>query len=264
MSEVKAIGLTDFELKDDGSFVAAFARFNEVDHDRDVTYPGAIPVKNVPISDYGHTSWPQRGGRLPVGKGQIGPDGELALIRGGFFLKTSHGADAYETVKGMGDEQEWSYGFDVVDFEAKPKAFPKARRGLKMLDIHEVSPVLLGAGVTTGTLAIKELDDDLLAGSFTEQADRVLDALKELHLREGEIVELRVKEGRAISSERRKRLEDQLEILRALVGGHESLLAETAPAPKEPAQAPDGKARLAFAQAKLREEMVRRGYSAHI
>jgi hypothetical protein len=264
--EVKSFPLVDFELKDDGEVVVAFSRIGEIDHDKDVTYKGAIPSKTVPMSDYGHTSWPQRGARLPVGKGLIGEDGDLGIFRGGFFLKTTPGRDAYETVKAMGDEQEWSYGFDVIDFEPKPKAHPGAKRGLKSLDIHEISPVLLGAGIGTGTLAIKGLDEDLLVGSFTEQSDRVLAALKELQTREEDIIVLRLKEGRAISSARRAKLAEQRDLLSDLLAGVTSLLSVTEPKPKEgdgteqPAGDPLGKSRLLAAQAKLREEITRRGY----
>jgi len=260
--EVKSFPLVDFELKDDGSVVVAFARFNEIDHDKDVTYPGSVPKdKVVPMSDFGHTSWPQRGGRLPVGKGVIGEDGDLALFKGSFFLKATQGRDAYETVKAMGDEQEWSYGFDVVDFEPKPKNFPGARRGLKALDIHEISPVLMGAGKSTGTLAIKDMDGDLLVGSFSEQADRVLAALKDLHVREEDIIDLRLKEGRAISSDRRKRLEEQRDLLRELLAGHESLLSETEPKPKGEGEEPKGRnVSLLAARARLHAEMTARGY----
>jgi hypothetical protein len=269
VSELKAFQPVDFDLKDDGAVVVAFSRFNEIDRDADVTYPEAIASgKSIPMSDFGHTSWPARGGRLPTGKGVTRVDGDLAIFDGGFFLKTAQGANAYETVKAMGDDQEWSYGFDVKDYEPRPKNFPGAKRGLKSLDVFEVSPVLIGAGKSTGTLAIKELlgldEDDLLVGSFTEQAERVLTALKDLHVREEDIIDLRLKEGRKISSERRARLAAQTELLRELLAGHESLLAETEPKPaeEEGTHPADGKSLNAHAAAaQIREEMVRRGYA---
>lgn len=263
MSEIKSLPVYDFDLKDDGSVVVAFSKMNEIDRDADVTFPGAIPAKSVPMSDYGHTSWPQRGGRLPVGLLDIKEDGGLGVARGAFFLKTTHGRDAYETVKGMGDLQEWSYGFDVKDFINKPKEFPGAKRGLKLLDIFEVSPVLIGSGKSTATLGIKELElDDLLAGSFSEQADRVLAALKELHVREEDIIDLRLKEGRAISGDRRARLTAQRDLLAELLAGHESLLSETEPKPKAEPPVEEGKnlAPALQAQARLRAVMFERGY----
>lgn len=265
VSEMKSMPVADFDLKDDGSVLVAFAKYNEIDHGKDVIYPGSIAEgKVLPMSAYGHTSWPHRGSQLPPGRGTLKSDGDLALFDGRFFMNTTHGRDTYEVVKEMGDQQEWSFGFDVLDFDPKPKAFPGARRGLKALDVHEVSPVLLGEGKTTFTAAIKGIgdEDELLAGSFSEAADRVLVALKDLHLREEDIVNLRLKEGRAISSERRRRLEEQLAILQELVAGHTSLLAETEPKPRteDGTHEMDGKARLAFARAQFSEEIIRRGY----
>lgn len=264
VSELKAFPLHDFDLKSTGEVAVAFSRLGEIDHDKDVTFPGAIPTKEVPMSGYGHTSWPQRGSALPPGKGSIKEDGNLGVFRGQFFMKTAHGHDTYETVKELGELQQWSYGFDVLDFEPKPKNYPGARRGLKALDIHEISPVLLGAGKSTQTLAIKGLDDDLLVGSFSDQADRVLAALKELQVREEDIIDLRLKEGRAISSARRAKLAEQRDLLASLLEGVTTMLAESEPKPKdgdgEPAAEAMGKSYLLAAQAKLREEITRRGY----
>lgn len=152
--ERKAGGVADFELSEEGEVMVAFARTGVVDYDRDYTFPGAFPAKDVPISAYGHNSWPERGGVLPAGKGRISEVKDLAVLRGGFFVDTTSGRDTYLTVKHLGDLQEWSYGFDVTA-KADPPAGVKARRGIKSLDVHEVSPVLLGAGRETGTMAIK-------------------------------------------------------------------------------------------------------------
>lgn len=265
VSEVKSFPVTDFDLTKDGAVVVKFSTLNEIDHDKDVTYPGAIPSKDLPMSGYGHTSWPNRGSALPPGRGTIKEEGNHGIFRGQFFMQTTHGRDTYETVKAMEDLQEWSYGFDVKDFEPKPKSFPGAKRGLKSLDIHEISPVLMGAGLGTGTLAIKELDmevDELLAGSFSDQADRVLAALKALHVREEDIIDLRLKEGRAISADRRARLAAQRDLLAELLAGHESLLSETEPKPKDVEE--EGKAAnvapLLVARARLHAELSARGY----
>jgi hypothetical protein len=54
--------------------------------------------------------------------------------------------------------QEWSYSFDILDasfgeFEGKQVRF------LRKLKVHEVSPVMLGAGIGTHTRAIKSDGD---------------------------------------------------------------------------------------------------------
>lgn len=151
--------LTGTEVKadsDSGEVVAVFSTFNVIDHDGDVTLPGAFddgaPVR---ISAYNHASW---GPALPVGRGKIRVEDDRALMEGKFFLNTTHGRDTFETVKQMADLGEWSYGFDIVqahdgEQEGRPVQY------LEKLKVHEVSPVLLGAGIGTATLSAKSLDD---------------------------------------------------------------------------------------------------------
>ncbi len=98
--------------------------------------------------------WGHRWGDLPVGKGVIHADEEKAWVDGAFFLDTVGGLDTYKTVKNLGELQEWSFGFDVEEsslgqFEEQDVQF------LEALDTHEVSPVMLGAGIGTETTAIK-------------------------------------------------------------------------------------------------------------
>jgi hypothetical protein len=149
-----------FEWKDGtepGSFRATLATFLVVDKDGDVTFPGAFPAgKEIPISAYGHASWM---GALPVGKGVIGADDKIAWVDGKFFTDTVAGADTYKTVKQLGKLGEWSYGYDPTKelgpTDSAMAEYPGAQRGLVKLEVYEASPVLLGAGVGTGTTAIK-------------------------------------------------------------------------------------------------------------
>src|SRR3989304_4612736 len=63
----KAFTPFDFKLSETGDVTVAFSRFNVIDSDNDVTFPGAMPVgKSVPMSAFGHTSWD---GALPTGVG---------------------------------------------------------------------------------------------------------------------------------------------------------------------------------------------------
>lgn len=144
------------ELKADGEgepgeFTAVFSRFNVVDHDGDVTIPGAFKDgQQVRIAYWGHR-WQD----LPVGRGVIHQDGEKAWVDGKFFLDTIAGKETYQTVKNLEELQEWSYGFDVE--EAEPGVFDgQDVVFLRRLEVYEVSPVLLGAGIGTGTTDIKD------------------------------------------------------------------------------------------------------------
>jgi HK97 family phage prohead protease len=145
--------ITPIELKADGEageFKAIFSTFNVIDLQGDVTLPGAFKDgQTVRVSYWGHR-WED----LPVGRGVIHADDEKAWIDGKFFMDTDAGLETYKTVKNLGELQEYSYGFDIDQaddgvFEGVPVRF------LKALTVHEVSPVFLGAGIGTGTVAIK-------------------------------------------------------------------------------------------------------------
>ena len=140
-----------------GEVEAVFAVLNVIDHDGDVTLPGAFESgTEVRISAYNHESWK---GALPVGKGVISEVGDQAILKGQFFLDTTGGRDTFEVVKQMGDLQEWSYGYDVLVGEPGAKDGQRVQF-LKRLAVHEVSPVMLGAGIDTRTLAVKGRQGD--------------------------------------------------------------------------------------------------------
>lgn len=142
------------EVKDaaQGLVTAVFCTFDVIDLDGDVIMKEAIPDgAPVRISAYNHESW---NGAMPVGKGIIRTTATEAILEGQFFLNTTHGHDAFEVVKQMGDLQEWSWGFDIDDAEPATVDGRTVRR-IKRTVVHEVSPVLLGAGLHTRTLATK-------------------------------------------------------------------------------------------------------------
>jgi len=169
MSGVKAEG-------DSGHVTAIFARFNVIDHDGDVTLPGAFedgaPVR---ISSYNHGSW---GGSLPVGRGVIKVVGdEYAALDGQFFMDTSHGRDTFLTVKSMAELGEWSYGYDTLESESG-QVEGEDVNFLKKQKVHEVSPVLLGAGIGTQTLSAKAFKiDDATDDELAEQVKSAVEAL---------------------------------------------------------------------------------------
>lgn len=218
----KAGPASRFELDGakEGDFLVAFAKADgsTIDKDGHVTDPGAFPTKRVPVSSYGHTSWPQKGARLPVGVTEIGEDvaTKTAVAAGSFFIDTSHGRDTYLTVKGLGDLQEWSYGYRVLRAE-KAKVDGKSAVRLKALDVRELSPVLVGAGEGTRTIGIKGDETGPLAGlPFGEDFDRVLVDVDAIVARSKSLRELRTKEGRELSDANRTRLERLRDSINAL------------------------------------------------
>lgn len=154
MSQHKQLSHVEIKSADRGEVSAVFSTFNVVDSDGDVTLPGAFTDgEEVLISSYGHTSW---FGALPVGKGRIRTTKSEAILDGQFFMGTTHGRDTFAVIKALGGAQQWSYGYDVLDSDAG-KFDGRDVRLLKKLKVHETSPVLIGAGVNTRTLAVKAL-----------------------------------------------------------------------------------------------------------
>jgi hypothetical protein len=196
----KAFTPVEFKLSDTGEVMVAFSRLMVIDHDNDVTFPGAVPVgKSVPISDYGHTSWE---GAPPTGKGIISEVGDLGVLTGGFFMETDQGRNAYHTTKAMADLQQWSYGYDVLP-PSGPGVFEGQRvRELRKLDIYEISPVLLGSGIGTHTLAIKSgsPEPDL---PYAAHASWLREAVTAFTDRTGERAAWRAEEGRGLSGANR-------------------------------------------------------------
>lgn len=147
-------GLAGLEVKDAdrGEITAVFATFGVIDSHGDVTRPGAFTDgAQVCISSYGHTSWQ---GALPVGKGRIRTTRTEAILEGRFFLDTPAGRDTFTVVKQIGELQEFSYGYDAQRFSFGEHEGQRVRF-LEQLKVHEVSPVLVGAGVGTRLLTAK-------------------------------------------------------------------------------------------------------------
>jgi hypothetical protein len=143
------------ELKGDdqpGHFRAEFATLNVIDHDQDVTEPGAFQDGQETVIE----AWNHNYGDLPVGKGVIHEEKDKAILDGHFFLDTIGGQEHYKTVKNLENLQEWSYTFEVTDsglgtFEDQDVRF------LRGLDVWGIAPVQRGAGIETRTVAIKSL-----------------------------------------------------------------------------------------------------------
>ncbi|MFQ5850899.1 MAG: HK97 family phage prohead protease [Candidatus Binatia bacterium] len=141
-------------LNENGEGAAVIATLDVVDKDNDVTRPGAFGnqvVFKVPVHD-----WKM----VPIGKARIEEVADEAIAHFKLNLKTTLGREWYEHLKfdmeNPPAKQQYSYGFSIPDGGSEDGEFDgKMVRFLKKLVVHEVSPVLLGAGVGTRTLAIK-------------------------------------------------------------------------------------------------------------
>jgi hypothetical protein len=178
----KSLARLEIKDADKGLVEAVFATLDKTDKDKDVTLKGAFedgaPVR---ISAWGHSSWPERGARLPVGKGAMRETKSEAVMDGQFFMDTTDGRDTFGVVKALteddGPGQEWSYGFDVLDSERGEKDGERVRF-LKKLKVYEVSPVLVGAG-DTRTLALKGVKELPGGRTVNEIRDLLRTALDE-------------------------------------------------------------------------------------
>lgn len=216
----KSISGIDVKSADKGEVSAVFSTFNVIDKDGDVTLPGAIKDgTEVVISAYGHTSW---GGALPVGKGVIRVTDTEAVLEGKFFLNTTQGRDTFEVVKELHAGQEWSYSLQDVtakrgEFEGQQVNF------LESINVKEVSPVLVGAGVNTRTLATKGLMS--LQDQITEAMDVVVAVIDSAE----RVDALRAEQGKSLSkvnAESLDGLRGHLERLKSLLEPEEATASE--------------------------------------
>lgn len=187
--------LRGVEVKDEakGEVQAVFATYNVIDSDKDVTLSGAFEDgAEVLISSYGHKSWE---GALPVGKGVIRTTKTDAILDGQFFMDTAAGADTFRTVKQLGTLGQWSYGYDAVKFSFGEFEGEQVRF-LEKQAVHEVSPVLLGAGVGTRTLSAKSKNL-----TFADEGAAVLAAVAAFGERAADVLAMRQQKGKGLSPE---------------------------------------------------------------
>lgn len=153
-SETKS--LTMERMDDAGNGLARIATLSAVDHDGDTYAPGAFSWRGgqqwVPILPAHNRI------AMPLGKARVYEEGDAAYAELHINLNSEAGREWHAALKFDREHgaavQEWSYGFGVIDWE-KGSVGGKQVRVLKRLDVHEVSPVIRGAGVGTGTLALK-------------------------------------------------------------------------------------------------------------
>lgn len=154
MMQTKA--LTIEEMDEAGKGLARIATLSAVDHDGDTYAPGSFGWKDggqwcsiLPAHDRRAT---------PLGKARVYEEGDAALAELSFNLsipeaKSWHSAIMFDLARGE-PIQEYSYGYDLVDFDYQMRGRDRVRM-FKRVEVLEVSPVLKGAGVGTGTLAMK-------------------------------------------------------------------------------------------------------------
>lgn len=161
MDEHKAFKPQIKALSERGEGLVVVATLGVKDKDNDVTLPGFFgrqDVQMVPSHQWGH---------VPLGKGVLSEQGDEALYEFAMNLKVPAAADWYEAMKFDLDHapslQEYSYAFSLREggwrfgeWEGQQVRFLQpAAGGGPGAQVHEVSPVLRGAGEGTRTLDLK-------------------------------------------------------------------------------------------------------------
>ena len=233
-----------------GTVEAVFSVFNEIDSDNDVVLPKSIRSgygdKGVAMV-WGH-DW-----KNIIGKGKIIQDDDKAVFKGSFNMNTNAGKEAYETVKAMGDLQQWSFGFEVLDSEvgmfSKDGGEEKEVRYLKDLKVWEVSPVMVGANQNTHTVAVKnaeqemetndreiknevksteveveETNRDNIGLKFTDEVDNLLIKMTAMLKRAKELTALRLGKDKTLSAESTEALENLKDALQDMHQDIDTLL----------------------------------------
>jgi HK97 family phage prohead protease len=228
------------DTENEGRLKAAFSVFDEIDSDGDIVRASAFTDGQAVPLVWAH-DWTK-----PVGKGVIRVTQKHAEFDGAFFTDTAAGMDAYRTVKAMGELQEFSWGFQILQ-SGKTRHGDKDAREITKATVFEVSPVLVGANRNTRTLAIKGM-----GRSWDDQDETLTFELDDYIARARSMITLYAKEGRQISTARRASLEAMLTSFEEHTAALRALLEETAPRERDA----DGKAEKAAASALFAEYLA--------
>ncbi len=162
--EFKTIDAGIKQAGKDGSFEAVIATLGVVDRDGDIVEPGAFgnaTVHVLPAHDSGSVS---------LGKAQIVERGNLAIAVGQFNMEIQKAADWSSSLrfdlKNPPSIQQWSWGFKI-EKDSRDTVDGEPVRRLIAVDTFEVSPVLRGSSIGTGTLSAKSEDGGTLAEQIT-------------------------------------------------------------------------------------------------
>ncbi|MFQ5775853.1 MAG: helix-turn-helix domain-containing protein [Kiloniellaceae bacterium] len=204
------------QLDEAGRGLARIATLSAIDSDGDTYAPGAFGEQHAKL--LAAHNWQS----VPLGKARVFEQGDEALAELRFNLDSEHAREWHAALKFDLDAersggpilQEWSYGFRIVDAAQETRGEERVRV-LKRLVVHEVSPVVVGAGVATTTLALK-------GRPFRDQLEVILAAAEDLAGRAGDIAALRAAEGRGLPAGRIAKLRDLKSAIEAILAAEEA------------------------------------------
>jgi hypothetical protein len=179
----------------EGTFEAIFAKMNVIDHDGDVTLPGAFGEQKVMVSQYNHGSWEKGVKALPIGVGIISERGDNGIVHGEFDMGDEDAVKTYKKFKYLaakGRTVEFSYALPEIKSH-RGQFNGQDVRFIEKVRVPEVSPVLMGAGIATQLLSVKGKQETM---PIAEHIETVQVAVKELIDRIKSLGELRAADGR--------------------------------------------------------------------
>ena len=180
-----------------GSLRAVISTFDVVDMDGDVVAATAFKDGQAVPMVWAH-DWSR-----PIGKGVVRVEAKRAVFDGQLFMDTPDGQYAYNTIKGLAELQEYSWGFRILEAEPVTVNGQDARR-ITSTEVYEASPVLVGAAGRgrTRTLSLKDgLSAWAAPMSLTEHGEHALAGVRSYLGRVGSLADLRADEGRKRGSE---------------------------------------------------------------
>jgi len=216
-----------------GDVAAVIATMNVKDKDGDVTLPGFFGEASHPSIVTSH-NWED----IMLGKGALTEDGDKAVFEGKFNMDDPDAVKLHSKLKFDMDNPpaqiEWSYNLRLakgarVPFTADEK-FGDGQwlgpvDGKPGVKVNEVSPVLIGAGEATGTVAVKSAADPTLA-DMIKTSEALLAEIVE------DILTLNTKltaDGHSLTDEKRAVLAGLVEQLEKTLATVSPVLMETQP-----------------------------------
>lgn len=181
-------------MNENGSGSAVFATLGVVDKDGDLTIPGAFGDQMAKF--VGAHNW----GEPSIGGAKVREEGNLAIADFQINLDMAQGQEWYKSLKfnfDNGIPQEFSYGFDVVKFSYKQEGSQNVRV-LEQMKVHEVSPVMVGAGINTHLRSMKN------SRSMDEHFETVLFEVDDFMNRANALIAIRTNENRTPLSQTMK------------------------------------------------------------
>lgn len=153
--ERKTVGAVIKQVGEGGTFEAAIATFGEVDSDGDIVMVGAFGGQTASVLPAHNQQ------SVPLGKTTVEERGSVAVAKGHFNLEIQAAKEWHSALKfdlaHPPSVQEWSWGFNPIKVSFEERDGVQIRL-LEQIDLREVSPVLRGASVGTGTISVKSED----------------------------------------------------------------------------------------------------------